>query len=68
MNVMLIEDFLKTGTTTRELQAGASKTSHAIRLKDLVGSFNAKSTLTIGDLCPLMFPEVAIHVSAPYWT
>jgi len=23
--------------------------------------------LTIGDLCPPMFPEAAIHASAPYW-
>ena len=37
-------------------------------LKDLVGSFNANSVLTIGDLCPSMFPEVAIHASTPYWT
>ena len=50
----------------RELQDAASKASHAIRLKDLVRSFNAKSALTIEDLCHLMFPEVAIHVSAPY--
>jgi len=42
--------------------------SHAIRLKDHVGSFNAKSALTIGDLYHLMFPEVEIHMLAPYWT
>jgi len=52
----------------RELQDAASKASDAIRLKDLVGSFNAKSALTVGDLCHLMFPEVTINVSAPYWT
>ena len=39
--------------------------SHAARLKDLVGPLSAKSA--IGDLCPLMFPEAAIHASAPYW-
>ena len=41
----------------RELQDAASKASHAIRLKDLVGSFNAKSALTVGDLCRGRFPE-----------
>jgi len=51
-----------------ELQDAASKASHAIRFKDLVGSFNAKSALTVEDLCHLMFPEVTIHVSALYWT
>ena len=35
----------------RGLQDAASKASHAICLKDLVGSFNAKSALTVGDLC-----------------
>jgi len=52
----------------RELQDAAPKASYATRLKDLVGSFNAKSALTIGDLYYSMFPEVAIHVSASYWT
>ena len=41
--------------------------SHVTRLKDLVGPLNAKSALTIGNLCPPMFPEAAIHASAPYW-
>ena len=41
--------------------------SHAARLKDLVRSLNAKSALTIGDSCPLMFSEATIHVSALYW-
>ena len=54
--------------TRRELQDAASKASHAIRLKDLVESFNARSALTIGDLCHLIFSEVAIQVSTPYWT
>ena len=52
----------------RELQDTASKASHVIRLKDLVGSFNAKSALTVGDLCHLTFSEVTIHMSALYWT
>ena len=42
----------------RELQDATFKATHAIRLKDLVGSFNAKSALAIGDLCHLMFLEV----------
>ena len=46
---------------------GNSKVSHAICLKDLVESFNAKSALTVRDLC-LVFPEVIIHVSALHWT
>jgi len=28
---------------------------------------NAKLALTIRDLCPPMFPEAAIHATAPYW-
>ena len=44
-----------------------SQTSHANRLKDLVGPLNVKSALTIGDLRPPMFPEAAVHVSALYW-
>ena len=35
----------------RGLQDAASKASHAICLEDFVGSFNAKSALTVGDLC-----------------
>ena len=38
-----------------------SRALHAARLKDLVRSLNAKSALTIGDSCPPMFPEAAIH-------
>ena len=41
----------------RELRDAGSKASHTIRLKDLVGSFNAKSALTVGDLCHGCFPE-----------
>ena len=41
----------------RKLQDAASEASHAIRLKDLVRSFNAKSALTVGDLCRGCFPE-----------
>jgi len=41
----------------RELRDAASKASHAILLKDHVGSFNAKSALTVGDLCYWCFPE-----------
>ena len=26
-----------------------------------------KSALMIGDLCPPIFPEAAVHASAPYW-
>ena len=52
----------------RELQDTTFKASHAIHFKDLVRSFNAKSALTIGDLCYSMFPEVVIHVLALHWT
>ena len=38
-----------------------SYVSHAARLKDLVGPLYAQSVLTIGDFCPPMFPEAAIH-------
>ena len=41
----------------RELQDTILKASHAIHLKDLVGSFNAKSALTVGDLSYWCFPE-----------
>ena len=41
----------------RELQDAASEASHAICLKDLVGSFNAKLALTVGDLCRRRFLE-----------
>ena len=37
-------------------------------LKILLDLFNAKSALIIGDLFPSMFPEAAIHASAPHWT
>jgi len=40
-----------------KLWDAASKASHAIRLKGLIGSFNAKSALTAGDLCHQCFPE-----------
>jgi len=40
----------------RELHDAASEASHAVYLKDLVGSFNAKSALTVGDLCHWCFP------------
>ena len=38
-------------------------TSQALHAKDLVGSLNAKLTLTIGDLCPPIFSEAATHAS-----
>ena len=41
----------------RKLRDAASDTSHAVRLKDHVGSLNAKSALTVGDLCHWCFPE-----------
>ena len=41
----------------RGLQDATSKASHAILIKDFVGSFNAKSALTVGDLCPWCLPE-----------
>ena len=44
-----------------------SQASHATRLKDLVGPLNAKSALTIRDLCPSIFPEASIHASALHW-
>ena len=44
-----------------------SQALHAARLKDLVRSLNAKSALTIGDLCPPMFPEATIHASGLHW-
>ena len=34
-----------------------SEASHAIRLNDLVGSFNVKSALMVGNLCHWCFPE-----------
>ena len=34
----------------RGLQGATSKASHTIRFEDFVGSFNAKSALTVGDL------------------
>ena len=40
-----------------ELPDAASKASHAICLKDLVGSFNTKSALAVRDLCHWCFPE-----------
>ena len=39
------------------LQDAVFQASHAIRLEDFVGSFNAKSALTIRDLCLWGFPE-----------
>ena len=54
-------------TTFESALDATSQTSHATRLKDLVGSLNAKSALTIGDLCASMFPKAAIHASALYW-
>ena len=41
----------------RELQDTGPEASLAIRLKDLVGSFNGKSVLTVGDLCHWCFSE-----------
>ena len=41
----------------RELRNADSEASHAIHLKDLVGSFNAKSALIVGDLFHWCFPE-----------
>jgi len=42
----------------RGLQDAVSKVSHASRLKDFVESFNAKSALTVGDLCLWCFSEL----------
>ena len=39
------------------LQDTAFNASHAIQLEDFVGSFNAKSALTVGDLCLWDFSE-----------
>ena len=47
------------------LQGAASKPSHAIRFEDFVGSFNAKSALTVGDLCLWGLTEQKIHMSHP---
>jgi len=41
----------------RELRDADSEASHAICLKDLVGSLNAKSALMVGDLYHWCFPE-----------
>ena len=53
--------------TFQSMLDATSYALHAARLKDFVRSLNAKSALTIGDSCPLMFPEAAIHASALYW-